>query len=65
CMMLGKRFWTSKGEDPEAAKKEFIGHLKLLERELENKPYFGGDTFGFVDDGVSDTNEQRYKFDDH
>ncbi|XP_021715456.1 probable glutathione S-transferase [Chenopodium quinoa] len=45
----GRRVWTTKGEDQEAARKEFIEHLKLLEQELGNKPYFGGDKFGFVD----------------
>uniref|UniRef100_A0A803M859 glutathione transferase n=2 Tax=Chenopodium quinoa TaxID=63459 RepID=A0A803M859_CHEQI len=45
----GRRVWTTKGEDQEAAKKEFIEHLKVLEQELGNKSYFGGDEFGFVD----------------
>ncbi|CAO2812803.1 unnamed protein product [Amaranthus hypochondriacus] len=44
-----RRIWTTKGEEQEAAKKEFIEHFKLLEQELGNKPYFGGDSFGFVD----------------
>ncbi|XP_058071491.1 probable glutathione S-transferase parC [Magnolia sinica] len=43
------RIWKSKGEAKETAKKEFIEYLKLLEGELGDKPYFGGDTFGFVD----------------
>ncbi|KAL3502991.1 hypothetical protein ACH5RR_037440 [Cinchona calisaya] len=41
--------WTTKEEDQEAAKKEFIEILKILEGELGNKPYFGGENFGFVD----------------
>ncbi|XP_021764619.1 probable glutathione S-transferase [Chenopodium quinoa] len=45
----GKRVWTTKGADEEAAKKEFIEHIKLLEQQLGDKPYFGGDTFGYVD----------------
>lgn len=45
----GRRTWASKGEEQEAAKKEFIDYLKVLEGELGDKPYFGGDTFGFVD----------------
>uniref|UniRef100_A0A803KRP4 Glutathione S-transferase n=2 Tax=Chenopodium quinoa TaxID=63459 RepID=A0A803KRP4_CHEQI len=45
----GRRVWSTKGEDQEAAKKEFIEHLKVLEQELGSKPYFGGDEFGFVD----------------
>ena len=41
--------WTSKGEEKEAAKKEFIEALKLLEEQLGDKTYFGGDDLGFVD----------------
>ncbi|KAI4323144.1 hypothetical protein L6164_022774 [Bauhinia variegata] len=44
-----KRVWATKGEGQEAAEKEFIGHLKLLEEQLGDKPYFGGDNLGFVD----------------
>ncbi|KAH9622990.1 hypothetical protein KSS87_023091 [Heliosperma pusillum] len=44
-----KKIWTSKGEDQEVAKKESIEHLKVLEEQLGDKPYFGGDTFGYVD----------------
>ncbi|XP_058071514.1 glutathione S-transferase 3-like [Magnolia sinica] len=39
----------NKGEAKEAAKKEFIACLKLLEGELKEKPFFGGDCFGLVD----------------
>ncbi|PWA69936.1 Glutathione S-transferase/chloride channel, C-terminal [Artemisia annua] len=47
---IGKRIWRGKaGEDQEIAKKEFIECLKRLEGELGNKPYFGGENFGFVD----------------
>ncbi|XP_062091543.1 glutathione S-transferase U25-like [Humulus lupulus] len=45
----GKRIWSTKGEEQEAAKKEFIEIFKVLESELGEKPYFGGDSFGFVD----------------
>ncbi|KAJ8443253.1 hypothetical protein Cgig2_010148 [Carnegiea gigantea] len=45
----GRRVWATKGEEQEAAKKEFIDHFKLLEQQLGDKPYFGGDSFGFVD----------------
>ncbi|KAL2331168.1 hypothetical protein Fmac_018749 [Flemingia macrophylla] len=46
---LGRKIWTSKGEEQEAAKKEFVEALKLLEEQLGDKTYFGGDNFGFVD----------------
>jgi glutathione S-transferase len=46
---VGRKIWTTKGEDQEAAKKDFIDSLKLLEGELGDKPYFGGKTLGYVD----------------
>ncbi|KAG8374661.1 hypothetical protein BUALT_Bualt10G0019200 [Buddleja alternifolia] len=45
----GRGLWTKKGEEQEAAKKDFIETLKLLEGELGDKSYFGGDSFGFLD----------------
>ncbi|RWW10247.1 hypothetical protein GW17_00026217, partial [Ensete ventricosum] len=45
----GTRLWKLKGEAQAAAKEEFIEILKLLESELGDKKYFGGDAFGFVD----------------
>ncbi|GFZ12381.1 glutathione S-transferase TAU 19 [Actinidia rufa] len=45
----GRKVWASKGEDQEAGKKEFVECLKVLEGELGDKPYFGGEAFGFVD----------------
>ncbi|KAL7103847.1 hypothetical protein ACP275_08G205100 [Erythranthe tilingii] len=45
----GTRMWTTKGDELETAKKDFIEALKLLEAELGEKPYFGGENFGFVD----------------
>ncbi|GMN60522.1 hypothetical protein TIFTF001_029616 [Ficus carica] len=45
----GRKVWTTKGEEQEAGKKEFLDSLKTLEAELGDKPYFGGDSFGFVD----------------
>ncbi|KAL9226035.1 hypothetical protein vseg_001890 [Gypsophila vaccaria] len=44
-----RNIWATKGADQEAGKKEFINTLKVLEQELGDKPYFGGDTFGYVD----------------
>ncbi|CAI8597241.1 unnamed protein product [Vicia faba] len=41
--------WTKNGEEKEAAKKEFIEALKLLEQELGDKTYFGGEKLGYVD----------------
>uniref|UniRef100_A0A1J3DVV6 Glutathione S-transferase n=1 Tax=Noccaea caerulescens TaxID=107243 RepID=A0A1J3DVV6_NOCCA len=41
--------WGAKGEEQEAGKKEFIEVLKMLESELGDKIYFGGETFGYVD----------------
>ncbi|KAF9588994.1 hypothetical protein IFM89_017673 [Coptis chinensis] len=45
----GRRVWMTKGEEQEAAKKEFIESLKLLENELGDKPYFGGESLGYLD----------------
>ncbi|XP_010087164.2 glutathione S-transferase U19 isoform X1 [Morus notabilis] len=44
-----KVIWKVKGEEHGAGKKELLDSLKLLEAELGNKPYFGGDSFGFLD----------------
>ncbi|XP_056172774.1 probable glutathione S-transferase isoform X2 [Syzygium oleosum] len=41
--------WTSTGEAQEAAKKEYIECLKVLEGELGDKAYFGGERFGYMD----------------
>lgn len=46
---VSRRIWTSKGDEQVVAKKGFIESLKQLEEVLGDKPYFGGDTFGFVD----------------
>lgn len=40
---------TTKGKEQEDAKKEMIEWLKVLEGELGDKFYFGGETFGFMD----------------
>ncbi|KAI3465991.1 hypothetical protein Pfo_022654 [Paulownia fortunei] len=47
--VAGKKMSLTKGEEQEAAKKEFKDALKLLEGELGDRPYFGGDNFGFLD----------------
>ncbi|CAK9151804.1 unnamed protein product [Ilex paraguariensis] len=46
---VARNVWATKGEEQEAAKKEFIEILKVLEGELGDKPYFGGETFGLTD----------------
>ncbi|CAI9100283.1 OLC1v1037247C1 [Oldenlandia corymbosa var. corymbosa] len=48
----GSKLWETKGEELEKAKKEFIEFYKTLEGELGDKPYFGGENFGFVDVGL-------------
>ncbi|XP_059661329.1 probable glutathione S-transferase [Cornus florida] len=45
----GRSLVFGKGEAQEAAKKELIECYKVLEAELGEKTYFGGETFGFVD----------------
>ncbi|KAL8161376.1 hypothetical protein V2J09_012865 [Rumex salicifolius] len=47
---LRRRLYTAKGEEQEKAKEEFIDALKVLEEHaLGDKPFFGGDEFGFAD----------------
>ncbi|KAB1995720.1 hypothetical protein ERO13_D13G156800v2 [Gossypium hirsutum] len=46
---VGGRVWKTKGEKQATAKKELIETLKLLEKELGDKPYFGGESLGYVD----------------
>ena len=46
---VSRKVLTTKGEELESGKKEFIETFKILEWELGDKPYFGGETFGFVD----------------
>ncbi|KAE8679057.1 Glutathione S-transferase U25 [Hibiscus syriacus] len=45
----GSQICKTKGEEQATAKKEFIDTLKVLEGELGDKTYFGGDNFGYVD----------------
>ncbi|KAH9320638.1 hypothetical protein KI387_015277, partial [Taxus chinensis] len=57
---VDNKFWKAgydviirEGEDQEKAKKEFIESFLQLEEALKNvsggKPYFGGDSFGYID----------------
>ncbi|XP_050281125.1 probable glutathione S-transferase [Quercus robur] len=43
-----KEVWTTKGEELKAAKKEFLETYNILEGELGDKPYFGGERLGYV-----------------
>ncbi|KAK9078129.1 hypothetical protein SSX86_002186 [Deinandra increscens subsp. villosa] len=45
----GRKLYTTKGEEHEASRSEFIECLKLLQGELGDKPYFGGESFGYLD----------------
>ncbi|XP_061371510.1 glutathione S-transferase 3-like [Gastrolobium bilobum] len=47
-----RKMWLSKGEEHEAGKNELISIFKQLEETLGDKPFHGGDTFGFVDVGL-------------
>lgn len=44
--------WLSKGEEHEAGKEELISIFKQLEEPLGDKPFYGGDMFGFLDLGL-------------
>lgn len=46
---VGKGIWTAKGDELEKAKEDFIATFKQLEETLGDNPFFGGQTFGFVD----------------
>ncbi|XP_061337087.1 probable glutathione S-transferase isoform X2 [Gastrolobium bilobum] len=46
---VAKKIWTGKVGEHEKDKEELIVNLKQLEEVLGDKPYFGGDTFGFLD----------------
>ncbi|KAL2331157.1 hypothetical protein Fmac_018738 [Flemingia macrophylla] len=47
-----RKMWLSTGEEHETWKKELISIFKQLEETLGDKPFYGGDTFGFVDVGL-------------
>ncbi|MED6222517.1 hypothetical protein PIB30_065193 [Stylosanthes scabra] len=44
-----KKLCFATKEEKESAEKEFLDAFKLLEEQLGDKDYFGGDNFGFVD----------------
>ncbi|KAF3329801.1 putative glutathione S-transferase parA [Carex littledalei] len=58
----GTRLWKLKGEEQEAAKKEMIEILQLLEAQLGDNKYFGGDTFGYVDVAFIPFNNWFYSY---
>ncbi|KAJ0082254.1 hypothetical protein Patl1_12325 [Pistacia atlantica] len=45
----GRKTWRTRDENQEEAKREFVKILNRLEDELGEKPFFGGETVGFVD----------------
>ncbi|XP_023763938.1 probable glutathione S-transferase [Lactuca sativa] len=47
--LIGRNMCMTIGEEQEASRKEFIDCLKLIDGELGEKPYFGGDSFGYLD----------------
>ncbi|KAK6132560.1 hypothetical protein DH2020_033662 [Rehmannia glutinosa] len=55
CAKAQARFWADyidqkkSKEEAEEVKKELIEIFKVLEGALEEKPYFGGEAFGYVD----------------
>ncbi|EOY13715.1 Glutathione S-transferase TAU 20, putative [Theobroma cacao] len=46
---IGSKLWTSTSDEAKKAAKELVESFKTLEKELREKPSFGGDTFSFVD----------------
>ncbi|XP_031090683.1 probable glutathione S-transferase [Ipomoea triloba] len=62
--MLGYQLWSTKlGEDEhEAISKKLVECLKVLEGALGNKPYFGGESFGFVDIALITYNSWFYSY---
>lgn len=58
----GKKVFITRGEERENAKKEFVDILKVLEGELGDKLYFGGDNFGFVDIALIPFHSWFYSF---
>ncbi|XP_030445014.2 probable glutathione S-transferase parC [Syzygium oleosum] len=46
---IGRRIILTNREDQEASKRELVHCLKVWERELGDKPVFGGETSGLVD----------------
>ncbi|KAI3878548.1 hypothetical protein MKW92_041228 [Papaver armeniacum] len=47
--VFGKKIWMTKGDEQEKYKKDLIETFKVLEGQLGEKPYFGGEKMGFLD----------------
>ncbi|XP_021764628.1 probable glutathione S-transferase parC [Chenopodium quinoa] len=43
------KLWSQRDEIQQDEKNDFINFLKLFEEELGDKPYFGGNNFGYLD----------------
>ncbi|XP_030474888.1 probable glutathione S-transferase [Syzygium oleosum] len=59
---LGRKLWMRKGEEQDAAKKEFIECLKIVKSELGDKAFFGGKKFGFLDIAIIGLNCWFYTY---
>ncbi|KAB5534584.1 hypothetical protein DKX38_017670 [Salix brachista] len=46
---IGRNLWSSEGEVKESSKKDLVECFKVLEEELGEKPYFGDESFGYID----------------
>ncbi|KAB5534582.1 hypothetical protein DKX38_017668 [Salix brachista] len=46
---IGRNLWASEGEVRESSKKDLVECFKVLEEELGEKPYFGDESFGYID----------------
>lgn len=50
---VAKKIWVlNDGEEKEAAKKSLLETFKVLQAELGDKTYFGGENFGYIDVGL-------------
>ncbi|KAK7313918.1 hypothetical protein VNO77_39123 [Canavalia gladiata] len=58
----GRKILGAKVDEHEMGKKELKENLKQLEEVLGDKPYFGGDTFGFLDVALIPFHQWFYAF---
>ena len=61
----GANIWKLNGEARQEAKKTFIEIIKVLEGELGEKKYFGGETFNYVDILLAPFNNWLYTYEQH